>query len=127
MYEVRFDNIVGDLAATRRDASSHARFNGCTTSLFTLHVLHVILYPPNQGVVSMKTLLKNANCLQDFVSDNTKKVQEICDVPVFVPASWRQIREAKVLEQSKPSRSSECAKLVVAVAACALVRRRRCH
>ena len=41
-----------------------------------------------QGVVSMKTLLKNANCLEDFVSDNTKKVQEICDIPVFVPELW---------------------------------------
>ena len=42
-----------------------------------------------QGVVSMKTLLKNANGLEDFVTCNTKKVTEICDVPVFVPEPWQ--------------------------------------
>ncbi|CAE7837739.1 CBSDUFCH1 [Symbiodinium necroappetens] len=51
------------------------------------------------GVVSMKTLLKNANCLQDFVSDNTKKVQEICDVPVFVPETMSLISALRLLKE----------------------------
>eukprot|EP00439_Symbiodinium_sp_Y106_P047460 s5120_g6.t1 len=51
------------------------------------------------GVVSMKTLLKNANCLEDFVSDNTKKVQEICDVPVFVPETMSLISALRLLKE----------------------------
>ena len=35
----------------------------------------------------MKTLLKNANCLEEVVSSNARKVHEICDIPIFVPVA----------------------------------------
>lgn len=33
----------------------------------------------------MKTLLKNADCLEEIVDSNSRKVSEIIDTAIFVP------------------------------------------
>jgi hypothetical protein len=50
-----------------------------------------------RGVVSMKTLLKNADCLEEVVDSNARKVTEIIDTAIFVPATCHNVWLCPVL------------------------------
>lgn len=39
----------------------------------------------------MKTLLKNADCLEEVVDSNARKVTEIIDTAIFVPATCHNV------------------------------------
>ena len=45
----------------------------------------------------MKTLLKNADCLEEVVDSNARKVTEIIDTAIFVPATCHNVWLCPVL------------------------------
>lgn len=51
------------------------------------------------GVVSMKTLLKNADCLEEIVDSNSRKVSEIIDTAIFVPETMSLIAALRLLKE----------------------------
>lgn len=51
------------------------------------------------GVVSMKTLLKNADGLEEIVDSNSRKVCEIIDTPVFVPETMSLTAALRLLKE----------------------------
>ena len=73
VYEVRFDNIIG------------LRWSFQSTIQFVMRWIVQWSAFCFAGVVSMKTLIKNADCLEEIVDSNSRKVSEIIDTAIFVP------------------------------------------